>query len=80
MCFDIESGDKRFVITDPNMATVYAIQYDPINKVIHAATGSNKNLEAFGLTFDANIEEFGKLIQKWTPKNEVTCSRPMTKS
>lgn len=70
VCFDIDSGDKRFVITDQNMETVYAIVYDPINQVIHAATGDNRNKESFGLTFDASPINFGNLIQKWSHKNE----------
>ncbi len=48
------------------MKTVYAIEFDPINMVIHAVTGSNKNFEAFGLTFDTRYESFGELIQNWS--------------
>lgn len=70
VCFDIESGDRRFVITDPSMKTVYAIVYDPINQVIHAATGDNRGMEAIGLTFDASPIGFGKLLQKWSHKSE----------
>lgn len=72
VCFDIESGDKRYVINDPSMKTVYAIKYDPLNQVIQAATGDNHDLEAYGLTFDVDpiSVNFGKLIQKWSHKTE----------
>lgn len=70
VCFDIESSDRRFVITDPSMRTVYAIVYDRVNQVIHAATGDNHNIEAFGLTFNASPIGFGQLVQKWSHKSE----------
>lgn len=70
VCFDIKSGDRRFVMTDPSMKTVYAIVYDPINLVIHAATGENSGEEAVGLTFDASPIGFGNLLQKWSHKTE----------
>lgn len=70
MCFDITTGNKKFVITDPSMNTVYAIEYDPKNQVMHAATGDNHNLKAFGLTFDMNPINFGKLVQKWSHQTE----------
>ncbi len=68
MCFDTKTGNKKFVITDPNMKTVYAVEYDPINQVMHAVTGDNHDSEAVGLTFDASPINFGKLIQKWSQK------------
>ena len=53
------------------MNTVYAIKYDKLNQVIHAATGSNSGLTPLGLTFDAKLDSFGNFIQKWEPKNGV---------
>lgn len=70
VCFDIESGDRRFVITDADMNTVYGIVHDPINQLFHVATGENRNAEAVGLTFDVSPINFGKMIQKWTHKTE----------
>lgn len=51
------------------METVYAIQYDSKNQVLHAATGENKGKEAVGLTFDAKKDTFGKFLQKWNGDN-----------
>lgn len=70
VCFDIESGNKRFAITDPDMKTVYAMEHDPINQVMHVATGDNHDAEALGLTFDVSPINFGKLNQKWSHKTE----------
>jgi hypothetical protein len=50
------------------MNTVYAIEYDPINEVLHAVTGVNSGEQQVGLTFDASKESFGKLLQHWKPK------------
>ena len=72
VCFDIESGNKRFAITDPDMKTVYAMEHDPINQVLHVATGDNHDAEALGLTFDVSPINFGKLNQKWSHKTEVS--------
>ncbi len=72
VCFDVKSGDKRFVVSDPSMKTVYAIVYDPVNLVIHAATGENKGEDAVGLTFDVSPIGFGSLLQKWSHKTEVS--------
>lgn len=47
------------------MRQVYAIEYDPVNEVIHAATGINYGIKSIGLTFSANAGSFGKLLQKW---------------
>lgn len=65
ICFDTETAKKTYDITDESMKTVYAIRYDPINQVIHAATGENKGSEALGLTFDASEKNFGKIVQRW---------------
>lgn len=70
VCFDIDSGNKRFVIKDENMRTVYGIAHDPLNQVIHAATGDNHRKEAVGLTFDASPINFGKMLQTWAHKTE----------
>jgi len=53
------------------MKTVYAIASDPVNLVIHAATGENKGEDPVGLTFDVSPIGFGKLLQKWAHKTEV---------
>lgn len=53
------------------MKTVYSIVYDPVNKVIHAATGSNKQEKSIGLTFSARRSSFGKLLQIWDGGNDV---------
>ena len=53
------------------MRTVYAIEYDPFNQVIHAITGSNSYMPSYGLTFSANTDNFGNLIQKWQTTSEV---------
>jgi hypothetical protein len=58
-------------ITNPNMNTVYSIVYDPVNKVIHAATGSNQGAKSVGLTFSANNKSFGKLLQIWDGGKDV---------
>jgi len=53
------------------MKTVYAIEYDPFNQVIHAATGSNSYMPSFGLTFSTDDATFGTLVQRWQPDKEV---------
>lgn len=53
------------------MKTVYAIEYDPFNQVIHAVTGSNSYMPSYGLTFSADTDNFGKLLHKWQTSNEV---------
>lgn len=69
VCFDIEhdgmTKNDHIAITDPKMRTVYAIQYDQANEVLHAVTGENHRQPAIGLTFDAAKSAFGKLIQRW---------------
>lgn len=70
VCFDIDSGNKRFVMKDKNMKTVYGITHDPLNQVIHAATGDNHNIEAVGITFDVSPIDFGKMLQTWSHKSE----------
>lgn len=67
----MSSGEKVSEITDSNMRTVYAIKYDPINEVLHAATGDNRRRDAGGLTFVAKKDNFGKLIQKWDAEDRV---------
>lgn len=68
VCFDLESGEKKAELTNGNMKTVYSIEYDPINEVLHAATGENHGHEAVGLTFKASEKDFGKFLQKWNAK------------
>jgi len=71
--FDLDSAEKKKVITNTNILmcmllntkTVYAIEYDPLNGVIHAATGSNGFMPAYGLTFSTDANDFCKLLQKW---------------
>lgn len=70
ICFDIKSGEKKQEIKNSNMKTVYAIEYDPFNQVIHAATGSNNYMPSFGLTFSTDDDTFGTLIQRWQPNKE----------
>lgn len=53
------------------MLTVYAIKYDPVNNVLHAATGENKNTEATGFTFDASEKGFGNFLNEWETENKV---------
>jgi peptidylamidoglycolate lyase len=65
VCFDIDSGAKKAEITNENMNTVFSIEYDPINEVLHAATGQNNGAKALGLTFKADAKNFGKLLQIW---------------
>ena len=72
VCFDITSGEKKAEITDSDMETVYSIEYDPINEVLHAATGENHGRDAIGLTFKADAENFGKLLQKWNAERDVS--------
>lgn len=69
VCFDIKTGDKRFVIEHRDMETVYAIVYDPINDLLHAATGDNHRAESIGLTFDMSPLFFGDFLYKWSDKN-----------
>jgi hypothetical protein len=71
VCFDISSGEKVHEITHPDMQTVYAIKYDPMNQVLHAATGDNHRAEASGFTFDASKENFGKFLDKWAAEDRV---------
>ncbi len=52
------------------MKTVYAIEYDPLNEVMHAVTGENHGHESIGLTFRADKEHFGVLQQKWNADND----------
>lgn len=66
VCFDVETGNKRFVITYPSMKTVYAIEFDELNQVLHAVTGDNHFSKSFGLTFDVSPLNFGKFVQKWS--------------
>ena len=47
------------------MKTVYAIEYDPFDQVIHAVTGSNGYMPSYGLTFGTDSNDFGKFLQKW---------------
>jgi len=70
ICFDITSGIKKAEILNSNMKTVYAIEYDPFNQVIHAVTGSNSYMPSYGLTFSADTDNFGKLLHKWQTSNE----------
>jgi len=70
LCFDITTGIKKAEITNSDMKTVYAIEYDPFNQVIHAVTGSNKFMPSSGLTFSASTDNFGMFIQKWKPTTE----------
>jgi hypothetical protein len=65
VCFDIDSAEKKHVITNTNMKTVYAIEYDPFDQVIHAVTGSNGYMPSYGLTFGTDSNDFGKFLQKW---------------
>ena len=71
VCFDIDSGEIVHEISDEKMKTVYAIRYDPVNEVIHAATGENNGFEALGITFSAKKDTFGKMLQKWNAKENV---------
>lgn len=71
VCFDVKTGKKKHEITHPDMATVYAIEYDPIKEVLHAVTGSNFGRTALGLTFDASEANFGKFVQEWKTNNKV---------
>ena len=71
VCFDISSGEKVHEITHPDMQTVYAIKYDPMNQVLHAATGDNHRAEASGFTFDTSKEKFGKFLDKWAAEDRV---------
>lgn len=70
ICFDITTGIKKAEIVNSSMRTVYAIEYDPFNQVIHAITGSNSYMPSYGLTFNANTDNFGNLIQKWQTTSE----------
>jgi hypothetical protein len=65
VCFDLDSAEKKHVITNTNMKTVYAIEYDPFDQVIHAVTGSNGYMPSYGLTFGTGSDDFGKFLQKW---------------
>jgi len=69
VCFDIPTGDKRFVIEHKDMKTVYAIVYDPMNELLHVVTGDNHNSESTGLTFDMSPINFGALHNKWSDKD-----------
>jgi hypothetical protein len=71
ICFDIDSGEKKAEITNNDMKTVYSIEYDPINEVLHAATGENHGHDAMGLTFKADEKDFGKFLQNWNAENHV---------
>lgn len=71
VCFDSYSGNKVNEISHPKMLTVYAIKYDPINIVLHAATGENKKNVSTGFTFDASINGFGNFLNKWNTGNKV---------
>ena len=73
VCFDVESGEKKTEITNENMKTVYSIEYDPINEVLHAVTGENHGYDAVGLTFKADEKEFGNFVQKWNAESHVSC-------
>ncbi len=68
ICFDIDSGKISYEITDEDMKTIYSIKYDDINDVLHAITGENHGLRSLGITFDANKNRFGKILQKWEVK------------
>ncbi len=71
VCFDIDSGNKLYEITNESMKTVYSIVYDPVNEVIHAAAGKNQEVKSVGLTFSAKISSFGNLLQIWDGGNDV---------
>lgn len=72
VCFDIESGEPVVQITDKNMATVYAIEYDPVNEVLQAVTGDNASEKPVGLTFSAKKENFGHRLLIWdADKNDL---------
>ncbi len=71
VCFDISSRKKAFDLKDSTMKTVYAIEYDPLNEVIHAVTGPNNRVEAEILTFDARKDSFGELLKRTTSDNIV---------
>ena len=68
----MKTGEKKQEIKNSNMKTVYAIEYDPFNQVIHAATGQNSYMPSFGLTFSAEETTFGNLVQRWQPDQEVS--------
>jgi DNA-binding beta-propeller fold protein YncE len=72
VCFDIDSAEKKHVITNTNMKTVYAIEYDPFDQVIHAVTGSNGYMPSYGLTFGTGSDDFGKFLQKWESDKDIS--------
>ena len=65
VCFDIDTGEMKKVVTNPDMQNVYTIEYDSVNQVIQAAAGLNNGAESFGFTFSAKVDNFGELLQKW---------------
>lgn len=71
VCFDIASGKKVKEIVHDDMATVYAIKYDPTEQVLHAATGDNHGGDGLGFTFDASKDNFGTFVQKWSAEDRV---------
>ncbi|CAF0847958.1 unnamed protein product [Brachionus calyciflorus] len=72
VCFDITSRKKKYDIRHDDMKNCYAIEYDPNNQLLHAATGYNSGQDAYGFTFYADHENFGQFKQKWnSPKIEL---------
>lgn len=57
------------------MNTVYAVKYDPVDEVLHAATGENHRKGGFGFTFDASKDNFGDFIQKWEADKRVCLNK-----
>lgn len=71
VCFDINTGIKKFDITNTNMNSVFSIKYDHVNELVYA-TGFNNGIEAVGLTFGADEQSFGKFLQKWDTQGHVS--------
>jgi outer membrane protein assembly factor BamB len=71
VCFDIDTGIKKFDLTNQNMNSVFSLSYDHINKLLYA-TGFKDGVEAVGLTFEASGNNFGIFLQKWNTQGHVT--------
>jgi hypothetical protein len=62
VCFDTKSGDKKHEITQKDMTTTYAIEYDSNLEVVHAVTGDKPST---GFTFSVDKSNFGELLSQW---------------
>jgi hypothetical protein len=74
VCFDIESGSKKFDFDNTNFNSVFSIKFDHISKQLYA-TGFKDGIKAVGITFEASKCCFGRFLQEWDTKGHVNFSK-----